>query len=101
MRRGFQVAAERCGECLFGKGRIVSEERMRQLLAECKRTDTHFICHKHTLRHIRGQATEHEANVCCRAFYDRDPAATNFMRIARGLDMVVFVDESGNEVKPS
>ena len=97
----FQVCEKRCDQCLFSSHRIVTVARMRKLLAQAQRNDQHFICHKHTLRHLDGNATEAGANVCCRGFYDRDPNATNFMRIAGRLHMVQFVDESGKPVTPS
>lgn len=74
----FKVCAEPCAQCLFSKDRIVPAARMRQILADCKRDDAHFICHK-------------TDNVCCKGFYDsRD---TNLTRIAQRLNMVEFVTE--------
>jgi hypothetical protein len=74
--------AERCDQCLFSKDKIVSDTRMRQVLAECERKDQHFTCHKATLC---------DEDACCRAFYDRDPMRTNLMRIAARLGVVRFV----------
>jgi hypothetical protein len=79
---GFKVMKEQCDECLFSPQRIVSARRMAQLLKECCRDDTHFICHKAT---IEGK------EACCRAFYDQNPGATNLMRIAGRLNAVEFV----------
>lgn len=77
----FKVCNEPCNQCLFSKDKIVSNERRKQILDECKREDTHFICHKAT---IEGK------EVCCRTFYDtRD---TNLIRIAQRLNMVEFVN---------
>lgn len=78
----FKVCEKKCDQCLFSKDRIVDEDRMREVLATCAKNDSHFICHKHS---IVG------ASACCRAFYDRDPGATNFMRIAGRLGAVEFV----------
>lgn len=78
----FKVAAKRCDQCLFSRDAIVSNARRKQVLGDCARRDTHFICHKFTLA---GDAA------CCRAFYDRDPGATNLMRIAGRLGAVEFV----------
>lgn len=97
----FQVCAKRCDQCLFSPNRIVTVARMRKILAQAKRDDQHFICHKHTLRHLDGNATEQEANVCCKGFYDRDPSATNLMRIAGRLSMVQFVGEDGQPATES
>lgn len=75
----FKVMQERCDQCLFSKNKIVSAARKREVLAECARTDSHFICHK-------------TKGVCCRGFYDRDPGASNLMRIAGRLGAVEFVE---------
>lgn len=78
----FKVCRERCDECLFSPGKIVSDERRCEVLETCQRTDAHFICHKAS---IRGE------DVCCRGFYDTNPAATNLMRGAMRLRAVKFV----------
>lgn len=41
-----KVCVERCHGCPFGPHRCVSAERARELLDECDRTDTHFVCHE-------------------------------------------------------
>jgi hypothetical protein len=84
----FKVCAERCDQCLFSKDAIVSNARRKQVLTDCARRDAHFICHKHGF----GSEDElHGENVCCRGFYDRNPMATNLMRIAHRLGAVEFV----------
>lgn len=86
----FEVINEKCNQCLFTKDRIVSEKRMREVLADCARSDTHFVCHKSS---IAGGG-----NACCRGFYDRAIAtgkAPQFMRIAQRLDMVKFIEVPG------
>lgn len=79
----FRVYEQRCEQCLFSPERIVSSQRMAEVLRQCAATDTHFVCHKSS---IYG-----DGNVCCRGFYDRDPAASNLMRIAGRLGLVEFV----------
>lgn len=74
----FKVCKNRCAQCLFSKAKIVSNARKREVLAECAQSDSHFICHK-------------TKDVCCRGFYDRDPGASNLMRIAGRLGAVEFV----------
>ena len=81
----FKVMAKQCDQCLFSKNRIVSLARKREVLAECARNDAHFICHKAS---IAG-----DQDVCCRGFYDKDPGASNLMRIAGRLGAVEFVKE--------
>jgi hypothetical protein len=66
----FKVCAERCDQCLFSKTPIVSDTRRKQVLRDCARRDTHFICHKHG--HGAGGELAGE-DVCCRGFYDANP----------------------------
>ena len=81
----FDVCASQCDQCLFTANKIVSQRRMSDVLRTCKREDRHFVCHKHTIR-------DEGSQVCCRAFYDANPLATNLMRIAHRLRAVRFVD---------
>lgn len=76
-----KVMEKQCNECLFSKNRIVTTTRMRSILAECARKDSHFICHK---------ATQEGEDVCCRGFYDTQPPS-QLMRIAGRLNMIRFV----------
>lgn len=81
---GFKVMEERCDQCLFGPGKIVSNARRASILRGCRKNDTHFVCHK----------TE---DACCRGFYDVDPCATNLMRIALRLGAVQEVKQKIDE----
>lgn len=77
----FEICEERCRQCLFTEQRIVSKTRMAQIVRDCRRKDTHFQCHKHT---IEGR------DVMCRGFYETQPAP-QMLRIAQRLGMVKFV----------
>ena len=79
-----------CGQCLYSKNKIVSSKRKREILEGCKRSDTHFSCHKST---IVGE------DVVCRGFYERE--STNMIRIAGRLGMIdiVSVDEYTEKAK--
>lgn len=79
---GFRVAAKRCDQCLFSAAKIVDDERRDAILSDCAREDRHFVCHKFSIAEGMG------SQVCCRGFYDRDPGATNLMRIAGRLGVV-------------
>lgn len=82
----FRVSKKRCDQCLFSSAKVVGDDRKLDILRECVEKDAHFICHKFSI--AEGQNSQ----VCCRGFYDLDPAASNLMRIAGRLDMVEFVD---------
>jgi len=77
----FKVKKERCDQCLFSKNKIVSSERKRTLIKECRNEGIHFVCHKAT---IEGDET------CCRGFYDTQ--TSNLMRISQRFGWVEFVD---------
>lgn len=77
----FKVCEKQCDQCLFSKAKIVSAARKREVLAECRRKDSHFICYK-------------SDDTCCRGFYDANPGATNLMRVAGRLGAVEFVQPS-------
>ena len=72
----FKVKEERCGECLFSKDKVVSNERRKDILSDCARNDSHFNCHK-------------EEGVCCRGFFDT--SSSNMIRISGRLGMIEFV----------
>jgi len=82
----FRVCKKRCDQCLFSSAKIVDDERKRDVLRTCAEKDSHFVCHKFSIAEGMG------SNICCRGFYDADPAATNLMRIAGRLGVVEFVD---------
>ena len=51
-----------CGQCLFSKNKIVSDERKAEILSDCKENNNHFECHKAT---IAGK------KATCHAFYKK------------------------------
>ena len=80
---GFYVMAKCCGECLYGKNKIVSDERRDELLAELQSRDNHFICHKAS---IAGK------EVCCRGDFNAR-AGGQLGRIMGRLGLIKFIDE--------
>lgn len=76
-----KVKKECCGQCLFGKDKIVSNQRRKEILNDCRQNDNHFICHK---------ATINDEDICCKGFYDSQ--TSNMIRISQRLNMVQFVD---------
>jgi hypothetical protein len=77
---GFKVCEKKCAQCLFTENRIVSKSRMAAIIKDCKKNDSHFICHKAT---IEGK------DVCCRGFFETQ--STNLIRIAQRLNAIEFV----------
>ncbi len=77
-----EVMKDKCSECLFSENRIVRPGRMADIIKQCRKTDSHFICHKAT---IKGKET------VCRGFYDTQ--TSQLIRIAGRLNAIKFVDE--------
>lgn len=75
-----EVMQSKCDQCLFSKERIVDKKRMAQILNDCRKNDSYFICHKST---IEG------GSACCSAFYETQNC--NLIRIAQRLGAVKFV----------
>ncbi len=79
----FQVAHERCNQCLFTRQKIVSNKRRKQIIQEALRKDTFFVCHKAT---IIGH------HICCRSFYDIYRNDVLITRLAQLFNIVEFID---------
>lgn len=83
-----KVFNKSCQNCLLSKDRIVSPERAKEIIEECKKKQKHFICHK-------------SDDVVCRTFYDKLGHYSQGIRIAERLDMIKFVDYTDNKkLKP-
>ena len=76
----FKVKKECCGQCLFSKGKIVSSERKRGILNDCRQNDNHFICHKAS---IDGE------DICCHDFYKTQ--TSNMIRVSQRMGWIELV----------
>lgn len=90
----FRVYKQACKECLFSKNRIVSPKKASLLLREIRIKDTHFVCHKATMR---GE------EICCRKFYDTQD--TTPLQLAKrfeamGHRVIDWVDQPDPEEDP-
>jgi hypothetical protein len=82
----FPVMRGRCGECLFTPERIVSVERMQDILADCRKTGKYFVCHK-----------DPKAQACCYGYYHYQAGLTQNVQVVarlqgRGFDLVEWRD---------
>lgn len=87
-----QVYKKRCRNCLFSSDRIVSSERMNEIIQECKDNDTHFICHVSTM--------ENSGNTCCRGFFDTIGDDITKIQIAKRLGLIEFIETPETEKLP-
>lgn len=90
----FEIMAERCNQCLYGKNKIVSNKRRAEILKHLNAKDDFFICHKATLA---GRI------VACRGDWENRGCGQSG-RIAGRLDslrpgcLIKYIDEA--ELKP-
>ncbi len=76
-----KVKKKCCGKCLFGSNKIVSDSRKKDILRDCTKNDSHFVCHEGTMKN---------EDIVCRAFFEQ--RSTNLIRISQRLGMIEFVD---------
>ncbi|GEM_PF-1353944 len=78
-----KVCSKSCDQCLFTKNKIVPEKRKQEILNECEREQTHFICHKGS---ITGD------NIVCSGFYRNK--TTPYLELMKETGRIDFVDPS-------
>lgn len=83
-----KVFKECCNNCLLSPDRIVSAKRVKQIVTGCKRDQTHFICHKASIKN---------EEVLCKTFFDQFGYFSQMVRIAGRLNMIQFVDQTDTE----
>lgn len=76
-----KVKSKCCGKCLFGKNKLVTENRKSSILNGCSHMDAHFECHEGTLKGEK---------IVCAGFYKKH--SSQGIRIAQRLNMVKMVD---------
>jgi hypothetical protein len=74
------VAERRCNECLFSTAAIVPDARREEILEQCNRDHTAFVCHKYSLAGQYG---------ICRGFFDGNHSLV--VRLAKMLGRVRYV----------
>jgi hypothetical protein len=79
----FKVYESPCSNCLLTPDRIVSPERMKQIINECVKNDNYFICHK---------ASMQDLNIACHSFYKTiGVEKIQIVQIADRIGMTEFV----------
>ena len=79
-----KVYKECCKNCLLSEDRIVSPKRAKEIINDCTRNQTHFICHKATLN---------DEEIVCSKFYNTLGHNSQMIRIAQRLDVIEFVEQ--------
>lgn len=79
-----EVYKDCCKNCLLSPDSIVSPARRKDIIQDCKRQQTHFICHKAT---IEGK------DILCKTFFDKLGHISQMVRIAERLNCIEFVEQ--------
>ena len=79
-----KVYKECCQNCLLSPNAIVSAKRRKEIIKSCTEEQTHFICHKASMK---GE------DVCCKTFYDKLGHISQMVRIAERLNVVEFIEQ--------
>ena len=90
---GLKVFKECCKNCLLSEDRIVSSKRAKEIIKDCLRSQTHFICHKATIND--------NEEVVCSKFYNTIGYRSQMVRIAQRLNALEFVDQEDTEKLPT
>lgn len=76
-----KVCERQCDQCLFGKNRIVTLARKKDILKQCIEGDQHFECHKGTMAGLK---------IVCRGFYNQ--MTSSAIQISQRMGWIEFVD---------
>jgi hypothetical protein len=87
-----KVFKECCKNCLLSENRIVSPKRAKEIIKDCAENQTHFICHKASMK---------DEEVVCKKFFDTIGYKSQMVRIAQRLNALQFVDQSDSEKLPT
>lgn len=83
----FKVYDSQCGNCLLSKDRIVSTDRVKDILQEVRKNNSYFICHKSS---ING------GNICCSKFFKDLRSLSQLATIAHRLGAVEYIPQKDN-----
>ncbi len=83
-----KVYQECCENCLLSPDSIVSSKRRKEIIQSCSKAQTHFICHKASMK---------DEDVCCKTFYDKFGHLSQLIRIGQRLGMIKFVEQPDSE----
>lgn len=87
-----KVFSECCKNCLLSADAIVGPDRRKEIIGDCTRNQSHFICNI---------ASINDEEILCKTFYDNFGHVSQMVRISERLGMVEFVEQPENERKPS
>lgn len=84
----FKVFKTECNNCLLSKDSIVSPNARKEIIKDCARKQTFFICHKASIKN---------EETCCKTFYDKLGHIAQIIRIAQRINAVEFIEQPDNK----
>jgi len=89
---GLKIFKECCGNCLLSENTIVSPKRVKEIVKDCANNQTHFICHKSSMK---------DEEVVCKKYYDTLGYKSQLVRIAQRLGAIEFVEQTDLKKLPT
>ena len=86
------VADKACAQCLFSKNKLVTEEGKREILRDCYKSGSYFICHEAT---IAGRAV-----ICHNFAKSTNGAGNQAIRVAQFFGVIKYVEPGCPTEKP-
>jgi hypothetical protein len=90
---GLKVFKECCKNCLLSEDRIVSSKTAKTIIKDCAEKQTHFICHKATMKG--------DEEIVCSKFFNTLGYTSQMIRISKRLNALEFVEQSDTEKLPT
>lgn len=90
---GLKVYNECCKNCLLSEDRIVSSKRAKDIIKDCAEKQTHFICHKATMKG--------DEEIVCSKFFNTIGYKSQMVRIAQRLNAIEFVNQIDTQKLPT
>lgn len=89
---GLKVYQQCCQNCLFSKDKIVNNERKRGIIKDCIQNQSHFTCHKATMKN---------EDIVCHGFFSHMGDVSQLVRIAKRLGVVEMIPMENNGKLPT
>lgn len=90
---GLKVFKTCCKNCLLSEDRIVSAKRAKEIIQDCTEKQTHFICHKASMKD--GQ------EIVCSKFFNSMGHKIQMVRIAHRLNALEFIEQEDSDKLPT
>lgn len=87
-----KVFSTQCKNCLLSPDRIVSAKIAKEIIQNCAKNQTHFVCHKASMK---------KQDVCCKGFFDNFGHLAKNIQLAKWLDVIEWVPQEDSKKLPT